>query len=69
MARAGKIVLRPIIIVVCLALSSFFALQVYNRMSNPDLDISLNASGIGQAVLDVVVDVLRSLINPERRSF
>ncbi|MEQ9229257.1 MAG: hypothetical protein RIF46_01140 [Cyclobacteriaceae bacterium] len=68
MKKKNSALKRSLLIVAFLAVSSYFVLEVFNRMTNPDLDISINTSGIGQAVLDVVVDVLRSLINPERRS-
>ncbi len=68
MKKRNSALKRSLLIVAFLVVSSYFVLEVFNRMTNPDLDISINTGGIGQAVLDVVIDIVSSFLNPERRS-
>ena len=42
--------------------------KMLDQEINPEMAMNVNVSEIGQAVLDVLVDAISSLINPERRS-
>ena len=50
-----------------IAVVSFFVLRVLNQEITPD--ISVDVAEIGKKILQAVVDLVLSLINPEKKTF
>lgn len=56
-----------LLIVLAIAVVSFFVLRVLNQEITPD--ISVDVAEIGKKILQAVVDLVLSLINPEKKTF
>ena len=64
----SRALIQTLITVGIIAVLSLVVSKMLDQEINPEMAMNVNVSEIGQAVLDVLVDAISSLINPERRS-
>ena len=67
MKKKNSAFVKALLIVVSIGMVSWLALRIVNKEMNPDFSLSIDVAELGQKLLQVVVDFVLSLINPERR--
>ena len=69
MGKKSSAYYQTLLTIGVIAILSYLVLRVTNQGFSPEMGLNVDAGEIGQAVLDKLVDIVLSLINPERRSF